>query len=47
MSIFADNEVVMHGDAERIRDCDDLLGHFDIGVRRRRIAGRMIVQDSV
>ena len=45
MSAFADNDVVMHGDAERVGDIDDRLGHLDVGLRRRRVAGGMVVHD--
>jgi hypothetical protein len=46
VSLLADDDVVVHGNAERLRHRYDLLGHLDIGVRRRRIAGRVIVQDA-
>jgi hypothetical protein len=38
MPVLADDDVVMHGNAERSCDLDDLLCHLDVGVRRRRIA---------
>lgn len=44
MSVAADNDVVMHGDAERLGDVDNLARYIDVGARRSRIAGRMIVQ---
>lgn len=47
MTVFADDDVVMHGDAERLCDRDDLLRHLHIGVRRRRVARRMIVQKRI
>jgi hypothetical protein len=34
---FADDDVVVHGDAERAGHRDDLLRHLDVGVRRRWI----------
>ena len=43
MPVLTDDDVIMHGDAERPRDVDDRAGHLDIGLRRRRVAGRMIV----
>ena len=46
MSVFADDDVVVHGNAERGRDIDDRLGHLDIGLRRRRVAGGMVVQET-
>ena len=46
MPVFADDDVIMHGDAEWRGDVDDRLGHLDIGLRRRRIAGGMVVHQS-
>ena len=46
MSILADDNVVVHGDAERGGDVDDRLGHLDVCLRWRRIAGGMVVQRS-
>jgi len=46
MTFLADNDVIVHGDAERFRDLDDGMGHLDIGLRGCRIAGRMIVDHS-
>jgi hypothetical protein len=37
--------VVVHRDAEPLCDIDDRLRHLDVGARRRRVAGGMIVQD--
>jgi hypothetical protein len=42
MPVLADDEVVVHGDAERRGDIDDRLGHPDVRLRRRRIAGGVI-----
>jgi AraC-like DNA-binding protein len=39
MPISADDDVVVHGDAERLRHVDDRLRDFDVGARRGRIAG--------
>ena len=47
MPILADDDVVVHGDAERGGDVDDRLGHLDVRLRRRRIAGGMAVQDAL
>jgi hypothetical protein len=47
MSIFADDDVVVHGDAERRGDVDDRFRHLDVGLRRRRIAGRVVVHESI
>ena len=41
--VLADDDVVVHRDAERLRHIDDRLGHVDVGARGRRIAGGMIV----
>jgi hypothetical protein len=38
VAFLADDDVVVHGNAERGSDSDDLLRHLDVGVRRRRIA---------
>jgi hypothetical protein len=46
MPVLADNDVVVHGDAERGGDVDDRLGHLDVGLRRRRVAGWMVVQET-
>lgn len=46
MPFLANNDVIMHGYAERARDLADRLRHLDIGPRRCRIAGGVIVQDS-
>jgi len=45
MPVLADDDVVVHGDAERRGDVDDRLGHLDVGLRRRRIAGRVVVHE--
>jgi hypothetical protein len=47
MPVLADDDVVVHGDAERGGDVDDRLGHLDVGLRRRRIAGGVIVHESI
>ena len=46
MPVLADDDVIVHGDAERACDVGNLLGHLDVGVRLRRIAGGMIVQEN-
>ena len=43
VAVPADDDVVVHGDAERLGDIDDRLRHVDIGARGRWIAARMIV----
>jgi hypothetical protein len=47
MSVLADDNVIMHGNAERPGDVDDRLGHVNIGLRRRRIAGGVVVQHAL
>jgi hypothetical protein len=46
MPLLADDNVVVHGNAERLRHLDDLLGHLDVGAGRRRVAGGMVVHDK-
>ena len=43
MAFFANNDVIMHGDAEIFRGFDDLFGHLDIGLRGRGVAGGVVV----
>ncbi len=45
MPVLADDDVVVHGNAERAGDLDDRLRHLDVGAGRRGIAGGMVVQD--
>jgi hypothetical protein len=47
MPVLADDEVVVHGDAERARDLDDRLRHLDVGARRGGIAGGMVVHQVI
>jgi len=47
VSLPADDDVIVHGDAERASQGNDFLGHLNVGMRRRRIAGRVIVQDAL
>jgi hypothetical protein len=46
MPVLADNDVVMHRDAERAGDADDRLGHLDVGLRGRRIAAGVVVHQD-
>jgi hypothetical protein len=46
MPVLADDDVIVHGDAERRGDVDDRLGHLDIGLRRRRIARGVVVDNG-
>ena len=45
MPFASDNDVVVDRNSERLGDIDDVLRHLDIGMRRRRIAGRVIVHE--
>ena len=47
MPFLADDDVVVHGNAERARDRDDLLRHLHIGVRGRRVAGRWLCRRAL
>jgi len=47
MPVLADDDVVVHGDAERGGDIDDRPGHLDVRLRRRRIAGGVVVHKSI
>jgi hypothetical protein len=46
MPVLADNEMVVHGDAERARNLDDRLRHLNVGARRGGIAGGMVVHQD-
>jgi hypothetical protein len=46
MPVLADDDVVVHGNAERGRDRDDRLGHLDVGARGGRVAGGVIVDNE-
>ena len=46
MAFLADDDVIVHRNAERLGDVDNRLRHLNIGARRRRIAGRMIVHQT-
>jgi hypothetical protein len=46
MAIPADDDVVVHLDAEPARDLDDLPGHVDVGARRCRVASGVIVDQN-
>jgi hypothetical protein len=45
--VLADDDVVVHRDAERLGDVGDRLRHLDVGARRRRIAGWVVVDDAL
>ena len=44
--VLADDEMVVHRDAEGARDLDDRLRHLDVGARGGRIARGMVVQNQ-
>ena len=45
MPVLADDNMIVNGDAQRLRRVDDRLGHLDIGARGRRISRRMVVDE--
>jgi hypothetical protein len=47
MAVLADDQVVVHRDAERLGDLDDRLRHLDVGARGRRIAGGMVCRTKL
>src|ERR1035438_1439919 len=46
MPVLADDDVVVHGNAKRSSDIDDRFRHLDVGLRRCRIAGGMVVDQD-
>lgn len=38
IALLADDDVIVDGDAKRLGAVDNLLGHLDVGARRRRVA---------
>ena len=46
MTFPAYDDVIVHRNSERTCDIDDRLRHLDVGVRRCRIAGRVIVHED-
>lgn len=46
MAVPTHDDVVVNLDAEAARYCDNAFGHLDVGVRGRRVASGMIVQQS-
>ena len=41
MAFLSDNDVIVHGDSERLRDLHDNARLFDISARRRRVSHRL------
>jgi hypothetical protein len=46
MPVLADDDVIVHGNAERSGNVDDGAGHLDIGLRWRRVAGGVIMHQN-
>ena len=46
MPVAPDDDVVVNRDAERLCGLDDLAGHPDVGGRRARVSGRMVVHQN-
>ena len=46
MPFLADDDVVVHGNAERFRHVDDGLRHLDVRAARRWVSRRMIVHQA-
>jgi hypothetical protein len=46
MPLLANDDVVMHRNAERLRHLDDLPGHLDVGAGRARVAGGVVVDQD-
>ena len=42
MPVLADDDVIVHGNAERVRDVDDCFRHLDIYLRRRPGCGSVL-----
>jgi hypothetical protein len=46
VAVLADDEMIVHGDAERARDFDDRPRHLDVGARGSGVAGGMVVHEQ-
>ncbi len=46
MPVLADDEVVVHLDAQRLRHLDDRLRHLDVGARGGRVAEGVVVDQA-
>ena len=46
MPAAADDDMVVHGNPERCRRLDDVAGDRDVGLRRGRVARRVVVHDA-
>jgi hypothetical protein len=47
MAVLADDDVVVHGNAEQGGDIDDRFRHLDVDLRRRRIAGGVVCTENL
>ena len=47
MPAAADDQMVVHGDAEGSGRLDDVAGDRDVGLGRGRVAGRVVVHDTI
>ena len=46
MALFADDDVIVHRNAQGLGDLHNRLRHLDVGAGRRRVAARMVVQQA-
>jgi hypothetical protein len=46
VALPADDDVVVDGDAEGLGDIDHRLGHLDVGARRGRVAGGVVMNED-
>ena len=46
IGLLPDDDVIVDGDTDRLAGDLDLLGHLDIGARRRGVARRVVVELS-
>jgi hypothetical protein len=46
MPSLSDDEMVVHGDAERLCDLHNDTRHFNVSARRRRVSSGMIVHED-
>ena len=46
MGPFADHQMIVHGDAERLGALHNLTGHVDVRLAGRRVTGRVVVNQD-
>ena len=46
VAVLADDDVVVHLDPQRLGHVNDLARHVDVGARRGRVAGRVVVNHA-